>query len=1410
MNDALDRRLLVPMNIEALVIGASPRTDWVNLKPDFRGVYLNEFLGQQLETDPCSTKDAGLNREPGIHLHWALPDGLTHGVAREDGEDPEFPSIPNRWLVLRLWDGTEDQPESTLRSKAWIVESDVITGSDAGAVWPNLRAAHPNPEDEQDYAVRVGRQFELAQWPGETSAPSIDINALGYGDPSFAAYYPASRGMLGFHDDELDDVPVAGLTYVVAGWYSAPEKDPLHRALTERTFARLDDFLGEAKWIYPGYAEAAASVQRGSDVEASLREAREMAVRISAARPTAQEEQAELQRHITELETEHQALAGALEALQQDLPDQIVCHGIISGIQWRGKDALYESGIPRGRPFTVAVGNTAVEALAALFKTELDSDVAKLLEAFQYDLLTDLERPGGDDTLEQKIHERTYRARSRGIRWDLIQETAFATGGATQDSAPPIPGDIRLLLEDVNIAQREINRLKRERDSRKSELYATWYKSVLDTSVASLPRHMMALQQEIDGLTSQITALEDEEGRPLGVQWDALHATLDVLLPGYTLRPLDEVRFWRPQDPVVLLAGQAFQRVYRHGEDGRYRSDGRLLCRLSGQEITSTKISIPNARVPNVEFGPADLDRWCDPLPDAQTAALSPGVQTCLRRLFHETLMLTLDAKRARDVASAAYEKNEAGLSRDHPAEVSQLARDLLQYVQQGWDEDAPRVSMVFTCDGVFPSPIVMNRWLNNPWLPLFLQWQVSWSATYADPAGALQGWTLNRTGTAFEGDPGAAADPLVYGGTTLLTPGAALHFADRMRQYNLTHDNPQLRAFQTAVGSMSLLCQTLGGFTDNLLMRKGRLEFRPLDPGAGDRGPQPSAIFDWVRDIDWLAPLADTAFFPLRAGHLALEKLWVIDAFGQLLQLEEEDVGKLTAPVVHERLASSAGGIRLEPRLAQPARLTIEWLPANRSDATEQPNALGDDEEFDPVCGWIVPNLLDRGLMIHDARGHALGALQAVQRKSWDQGVGARREEIESFHWVDIPGSSSFFFGKPPAHITDPLGPDANPHLRRYVRALLSLTGDSGAAFGRLLDQMDEALSAPGGGGSSSSPGLALLIGRPLALVRARLRLELDGYPALAQGWDAVEKDAKDRTGGIEKVRFPIRLGDRRLWNGMWLGDDGLVGFFLDQDYSRFYPAYGLQGRDDVDSRDRWTPQISIDEPLDLTLLMSPSQGVCATTGILPRIIFQLPYGDITETLENKQVIFFTGPLVSTAAAVRMPRPSDLYGQWSWTHHPAVEVWREESITDTQKEEGRFFDDSLQIAEGWLKLMTAPVAIRTFTVKGLEPVTQEQKPAKTGDAPIPARFDVTSGERIVLSWVTIGAEDIELKEGTTSLVKSSRHPLPQQCHVQVNQNTSFTLIAIGRTEHPAESQETAHTSDVRTIDIRIVAAKAT
>lgn len=1492
-----DPRLLVPINVEALVVDESAsRAEWVNLKPDFRAMNWGRVLGQQLEPQPLSPT-TGIH-QPGIHLHWALPDGLTHGttpeapkVAPEDHGTAqeantkdaearhglEFPHVPNRWLVVRVWDrGSDDQPPA-LGYRAWVIESDIINNDPQAPdlkAWPN--PDWNKPENAKNRFVNVGRRFELAKWPGETkdTAQRVNLTAVGYGDPAFAAYYPACRGILGFHDREEDlaDVPEgASLTYAVFGWYSDSSLDPLQQTFQGKSsndrIGLLDEFLQRTRWAYRSFEVPAEKEEKVKQLELALEEKNKEADRLNKKiiaendrrtqevaklehelennrkekkdlferwksipdEPSSAEDQKlkkdlakriieiqniqpalhhqiddldkassnklnNLKNELTEIKkdvsTTEKELAELKDKLKNKLPTDILCHGMITGVKW---SPYPEGGAPLGKPFRIAVADTAVDALAALFEEKSDGHLAKLLAIFQYDLLKELEKPGGDHLVDVKVHGRSFRPLVRGKRWDLLQKDGPAgPGSAPEDRSPPVPGHIRLKLENLNALQREINSKTRERDSLRDKIYTTWYKTVLNNAGDAVkpngpddqkrPNLEDCLDDRLRDLRDEVKKKNDE----ITDKWNQakserkrIEDEIELYFPGWELRSYDEPEFWRPNDPVVLLAGDAFERPGRHGEDGRYRDDGRLLCRLSGQEITRIKVKAPYQK--EKEFGPTDMDAWGIPF---QTIAAHPNVPPEVADLLREALLFSLDLKRARHVLNMVCPKNDKDTG--HDEYIKELSLYLLDpYLKQLWEKarnpktaesrqlcrtykigenDGDALAITFELAGEFPSPVMINSWQKNPWLPLFLQWQAEWIPDTLDPlqptmdGWALKGHDLVRT----EKDPQKSPEPVTISGTSILTPDSGIHLSERLRQYNMIHGNKALEALETAVRYMNVLGQSLGGFTDQLLMRRGLMEL--CNPGEGEKGPQFPPVYDEVKEIDWLSPAMDGAFFPLRSGRLKLERLWIIDAFGQFLRLEEQDPVDGLNTVTPKRLSAPDGTVRLQPRLAQAARLSMEWVNAE---------GHAGDETFNPVCGWILPNFFDKSLMIYDAKGYALGALWEDQKKSWDEVSGAQMEAMKSFHWVAMHGSNQSPFVNRSDKIVDPLGPQADPDLKSFVNGLLALK-DSGQAFSELLDRINESLCSSTAAGSHHNPNLALLIGKPLALVRARIHLKVDGNIASEQGWE----DQPGHTGGIEKLKFSLQLGDRRKWKDLWLGSDGLVGYFEhghgNPNYSRFYPAFGLKGRaGDTYSKYGYTPTLSMDEPLDLTLLMDPASGVLVTSGILPQTLFPFPCRDLAETMESKQVVFFSGPIVvpESGDKIRIPRPSDVYGQWkysqwAWNNYPDVGVWSRKEIVDVQKQQGQFPDPPPQIAEGWLNLLTAPLNIHGFSVKGKIPLRKDPDQEDKGEKPVPEHYEVEYGQPFTLSWSVTGAEAItlsyeDLQHKNQQIFTKQCHPLP-------------------------------------------------
>ena len=154
-------------------------------------------------------------------------------------------------------------------------------------------------------------------------------------------------------------------------------------------------------------------------------------------------------------------------------------------------------------------------------------------------------------------------------------------------------------------------------------------------------------------------------------------------------------------------------------------------------------------------------------------------------------------------------------------------------------------------------------------------------------------------------------------------------------------------------------------------------------------------------------------------------------------------------------------------------------------------------------------------------------------------------------------------------------------------------------------------------------SPTVAGLVGRPVAVVRATLRLDtpddLDEVDVVAPGGAAQRRTA---FAALAEQRFAVRLG------ALTRTDDALLGFFVDDDYAhlrlvdRVISEYAIDG-----GRHRGhlgllgAVQTPASRPLDhpylvpdptiwvrpgqtvrLTLLMLPAGRVHLTSGILPR----------------------------------------------------------------------------------------------------------------------------------------------------------------------------------------------------------------
>ncbi|HZC61431.1 MAG TPA: hypothetical protein VE464_07310, partial [Streptosporangiaceae bacterium] len=231
-----DQRLLVPIDVQALVAAADGTEPVVRMLSALRA-----GAGQPAFPAPF---DPGAPREPGVHLHWALPDALMRGrIGQLPGDaDPTDPGqrlqmspAPDRWAVVRL---LCPAGSDTAVVTGWVIEADT-----ARAV---LFA---------DYPAQVG-----AATPAGATVPPGRLTPVAGGSAAWAASYDGTLNRFAFHDplDDLAAIRAASgellptASYVVAGWWSEAGSDPLDGA---RSGASLHALLAGLGWRVAGDAD---------------------------------------------------------------------------------------------------------------------------------------------------------------------------------------------------------------------------------------------------------------------------------------------------------------------------------------------------------------------------------------------------------------------------------------------------------------------------------------------------------------------------------------------------------------------------------------------------------------------------------------------------------------------------------------------------------------------------------------------------------------------------------------------------------------------------------------------------------------------------------------------------------------------------------------------------------------------------------------------------------------------------------------------------------------------------------------------------------------------------------------------------------------------------------------------------
>ncbi|MEX1666642.1 hypothetical protein [Zhongshania arctica] len=311
-----------------------------------------------------------------------------------------------------------------------------------------------------------------------------------------------------------------------------------------------------------------------------------------------------------------------------------------------------------------------------------------------------------------------------------------------------------------------------------------------------------------------------------------------------------------------------------------------------------------------------------------------------------------------------------------------------------------------------------------------------------------------------------------------------------------------------------------------------------------------------------------------------------------------------------------------------QSMHVTFKLVDASDDERESSPEALASS-----ICGWVLANHLDNTLLVFDAEGRSLGAVVPTNN------VGFKLK------WSSVPGAAT------------PLGAPLdipNPHLARLVNTLLRLGLHTTHPLTSLLEVIEVTREKRDSLSELRDANLATLIGRPLAVVRATVKIEVDKTSECEHSKGAEEHDKST----ITEQQLDTWVGD--------CGDpnNGAIGCFLEDDYARFRPTCHPASSSDATQKNRdgasgpdcgyvlaeSTFQLRLnDRAKFLTIIADPHGSIPLTVDRLPVQKIVLPQKSIATPLKNISVTFRTSPVLAARSESVIPTLSQGEEDWSW-----------------------------------------------------------------------------------------------------------------------------------------------------------------
>lgn len=1086
------KTLLIPIALRAFISGREPDTK----------IYSGYELNFSDLDDADIPIDNGLfvSRQapsPGVHLHFSLPEGFTHGKQTE-GESENtgqvsYPKAPNRFAVTRMW---KEKGRDRISVKTFLVEGDALLLKRSKEYGNLNSSSYPYPDTPKRPYRYLGRSYPLSRYPSmDQDIERLPLTAVSPVNPYFASYYPHCRNVFGFYDDlTQDNIEEADLSYMVCGWYQdLAGSDPL---FVIRTFEELEK---ELFMTVPG------------DV----------------------------------------------------LPSKSICHGVISEIQWKGADYNYPTGVPddthsgqtADKPI-FAIGNTANEALSAM-AGHYGNISPRLFHYFLADLYPDPAKDGGTFDADRELLLTGFSS--------LMPPDLSRLCAKPDEQTADLPGtEILTKISDLRSRQKELFQKQIRLQQKQRTAYEYWQS--IRTGQSDMETTYPKLQAAVAEAYAFSAMLSKESAE--------LEKEINSLNPGegYTLKTEPDAPFYRPSEPVLLMRQLANTDAKITGKAVSCRYVEECNTSLIFTELSASPIALTGKELlESIPVSDCLPEEFCLLLEEA--VLLSPGFSSFL--------------------AGKAMAKAGITPSQKETEELGQNIRQVQLSYQQ--------ISAI-TFDHTMPDARAVTAY-KPQWYPLYMEWQCSYypDCDLLKDVPDFKNWNYLDGNYYYCGDESITNPDNRYpiSGRLLISDNAGRQMDHMIRNYL---DEKDCASWQADPRTPSLLSQSLDGFNDTLLMRDN-MSILPLFTMDSEEAKALSLLKNFSPEQMSANALFDKLFSPIRAGFLSFDRIRILDQLGRFQEVPDPDLfcsEEMKTPDAPAKIHN----IMLPPRLTQYSRLDTRWFCAGKG--MEDVEA-GFTKNASPLCGFLLPNLLDNSIMAYSAEGNPIGSLVLT-------GTG-----------------SGITFQNPPGEpVTHIIPTDIDHSLYQVLYYLKNGSKENLAALLSYINALAARITP-----RAHAIADIDFVGRPFALAKMRLKPETAGD---FEVYRHLEGEIPDKTGSAnaKKTIFPVWLGEREDYR------DGLAGFFLNQDFSHFRIFSDTPPKSDYFINDNRV-LCALDPGQDaneIYVLMEPYGRLTIRSGILPVGIMELPRELVAQALDNIHVSYFAAPLLSNCEQLSVPAP--------------------------------------------------------------------------------------------------------------------------------------------------------------------------